>query len=131
MTNPLDLNTDNMSRIERFNLLFPRKVFFSVPQAVSGFKSLLRFNDYLLFYEKSEEVKRRVFESTGFVIDGDLQSFEDLDSKECEKKLLKIKDPGLIPPKDQKESEKDREERLMREDQLKDSKKEKTKEEIL
>ena len=95
MTNPIDLTTDNMQRIDKFNLLLPRKVFFKLPSNTSGIKSRLIFNDYLLFFEKNEDVKRRIFEATGIVLEGALESYEQLDSNECEKKLLKIKDAGF------------------------------------
>jgi hypothetical protein len=65
--NPLDLNTDNMTRIDAFNLYMPRRVTF-VPsdkadsQQVS---SLLFFHDYLMHYESEEESILRVKEAIG------------------------------------------------------------------
>lgn len=55
MVNPMDLNTDNMTRIDGFNLLMPRKVTFQVPLFHGGVKSKLWFNDYLLFFEKNSD----------------------------------------------------------------------------
>lgn len=55
MVNPFDLNTDNMTRISPFNLLFPRKVTFTLPLFHGGIKTKLDFNDYLLFYETNAE----------------------------------------------------------------------------
>ena len=101
MTNPLDLSTDNMQRIDRFNLLLPRKVFFKLPLTSSGIKSKLTFNDYLLFFEKNEDVKRRIFEATGVALEGALESYESLDPNECQKKLLKIKDAAYVPAESQ------------------------------
>lgn len=95
IVNPFDLNTDNMTRIEPFNLLMPRKVFFQLPEFHSGIKSKLRFNDYLFFFEKPEEAQKRIFEATGiFPRDsGKLESRESLDPKECENKLIQLKEP--------------------------------------
>lgn len=55
MVNPFDLNTDNMTKIEPFNLLLPRRVFFKIPEFHQGIKSKLIFNDYMLFFEKNED----------------------------------------------------------------------------
>lgn len=88
--NPFDLNTDNLTRIDPFNLLLPRRVFFQIPSSHYGIKSLLLFNDYLLFFEKHEDAQKRIFEATGLLFkDGKLSSYEDLDEKECEKKVIK------------------------------------------
>ncbi len=90
MVNPFDLNTDNMTRIEAFNLLVPRRVFFTIPEYHSGLKSKLLFNDYLLFFEKNEDAQKRIFESTGLIPkNGILDSYESLNPSELEHKLLK------------------------------------------
>jgi hypothetical protein len=71
LVNPFDLNTDNMTRIEGFNLLMARRVFFGVnPTSDSNdsFKSKLLYNDYLLFFETEEECVRRMSDSLGFQI---------------------------------------------------------------
>ena len=61
MVNPFDLNTHNMTRIEGFNLLMPRRVWFEVADKGSkAFKERLVFNDYLLFFETEEECQRRM-----------------------------------------------------------------------
>jgi hypothetical protein len=98
MVNPFDLNTDNMTRIDPFNLLMPRKVTFQLPEFHQGIKSKLVFNDYLLFFEKNEDAQKRIFEGTGLVPreGGKFSSREDLDPKECEKKLIRVKDPEVM-----------------------------------
>ena len=95
VVNSFDLNTDNMTRIEPFNLLMPRKVTFQMPQFHSGIKSKLRLNDYLFFFEKMEEAQKRIFEATGIVPrdSGLINSRESLDEKECESKLIRMKEP--------------------------------------
>jgi hypothetical protein len=97
MVNPFDLDTDNMTRITPFDILFPRKVFFKLPEFLQGIKTKLVFNDYLLFYEKNDEALKRLYEATGLVPrdNGTLYSFENINPEECEKKLLKIRDPNV------------------------------------
>lgn len=98
MVNPFDLTTDNMTRIDPFNLLLPRKVFFRLPDFHQGIKSKLYFNDYLLFFEKNEEALLRIFEATGLVPrdNGRFESYEDLNPKDFENKLIKIKDMKVM-----------------------------------
>lgn len=64
MINPLDLNTDNMTRVDGFNLFIPRKVQFRVKDQ-EGLKSKLVFNDYLMYYESEEESARRLQDALG------------------------------------------------------------------
>ena len=66
MVNPLDLNTDNMTRIDAFNLYMPRRVTF-VPSDKADLQvsSRLFFHDYLMHYESEEESILRVKEAIG------------------------------------------------------------------
>ena len=93
MVNPFDLNTDNMTRIDNFNLLLPRRVCFEINDS-SGLPSLkhkLVFNDYLLYYETEEESHSRFLESTGLKPKLPMTSFERIgDADLIEKKLLKV-----------------------------------------
>ena len=67
--NPLDLNTDNMTRIDAFNLYLPRRVTFALPvgagQSEQQPSSRLFFHDYLMHYESEEESVVRVREAIG------------------------------------------------------------------
>lgn len=58
-----------MTRIEPFNYLLPRRTQFHLPNHIKGLKSKLIYNDYHLFYETSNEAKRRLFESTGILLE--------------------------------------------------------------
>ena len=92
--NPFDLNTDNMTRIEGFNLLMPRRVFFGLKKsdnkAVAGtLKEKLIFNDYLLFFESEKDSQRRLHDSLGVQPILPYNSLEKVDQAEIDKKLLK------------------------------------------
>ena len=66
--NPLDLNTDNMTRIDAFNLYMPRRVTFvpsDKPDSQHQVSSRLFFHDYLMHYESEEESILRVREAIG------------------------------------------------------------------
>eukprot|EP00347_Sterkiella_histriomuscorum_P006531 403352411 len=106
LVNPFDLNTDNMTRIDPFDLLLPRKVYFQLPEHLQGIKSKLYFNDYLLFYEKNEDALKRLFEATGLVPrdGGVLKSQETLNPDDCEKKLIRIKSPSISNAQQQKQA---------------------------
>lgn len=93
MVNPFDLNTDNMTRIDAFNLLLPRRVCFEIinDSGYPSFKHKLIFNDYLLYYETEEESQRRLLESTGLKPKLPMISFERIvDADLIEKRLLKV-----------------------------------------
>ncbi|CDW91032.1 UNKNOWN [Stylonychia lemnae] len=129
LVNPFDLNTDNMTRIQQFDLLLPRKCYFKLPDHLNGIKSKLIFNDYLLFFENNAEAQKRLFESTGLIPrdGGKLESKETISKEECDKKLLKIKNPIL----QQKHDMQQRTEQAKKVDaQLNEAKKEKTPMEI-
>ena len=67
VVNPLDLNTDNMTRIDAFNLYMPRRVTF-VPSDKADSQQVssgLFFHDYLMHYESEEESILRVKEAIG------------------------------------------------------------------
>lgn len=89
MVNPFDLNTHNMTRIEGFNLLMPRRVWFEASDKGFGFKEKLVFNDYLLFFETEEECQRRMQDATGLTPWLPMKSFERVDKEEVERKLLR------------------------------------------
>lgn len=94
MVNPFDLTTQNMTRIDAFNLFMPRRVFFEIKESLNKdqhprLKSKLLFNDYLLYFESQEESKRRIQDALALAPVMPMQSYEQVDSKEVEKKLIK------------------------------------------
>lgn len=63
----MNLNTDNMTRIDAFNLLLPRRAQFRLGTEAGGFKSKILFNDYQLFFEETKAAANRLYEATGLV----------------------------------------------------------------
>jgi hypothetical protein len=76
MVDPFMLNTDNMTRVEAFNMYIPRRATFKV-QDRQGFttspslKTKLHFNEYLLFDDSQDLCLPRIKDSLGLsVLDG-------------------------------------------------------------
>ena len=66
-----------------------------------GIKSKLMFNDYLLFFEKNEDVQKRIFESTGLLPKGGkLESYESLDKTDLEGRIIKNASKDLLKVND-------------------------------
>ncbi len=94
LVNPFSLNTGNMSRIEPFNLMMPRRLTFRLQPYYGGIKSKLIFNDYSLFFEKQEGILKRLFEASGIVPKNNYLVVEEaINEKDCEGKLIKINKP--------------------------------------
>ena len=70
-SNPLDLEVDpfsfneaNLSRIDAFQMIIPRRLFFTTRKANS-----FKFCDYQLFYEEQNDVEERIFTLLNIVVD--------------------------------------------------------------
>ena len=73
MVDPFLLNTDNMTRVEAFNMFIPRRAVFRVSDREGypgGIKTKLNFNEYLLFDDSEELCIRRMKESLGHGVAG-------------------------------------------------------------
>ena len=72
MVDPFLLNTENMTRVEGFNLYIPRRATFKIEERLGfdspGLKTKLSFNEYLLFDDMEELCLSRIKDSLGHAV---------------------------------------------------------------
>ncbi len=116
MVDPFMLNTDNMTRVEAFNMFLPRRARYRIEDrkawSTPGLKTKMLFNEYLLFNDSEELCLRRIRESIGHqVLNRKVESAEVVPvqadrkavltnvSKETLKTQRKSNNQEVLPPK--------------------------------